>query len=79
VNVVEVEPAGTVTVVGTLATGALELDSDTSTPPVPAASVRLTVPVPVRPLMIGLGLTETLLSVAGGGLTEMPNVEFTPE
>ena len=79
VNVVEVEPAGTVTVAGTLAAGALELESDTVTPPVPAAAVRLTVPVPVKPLMIEVGLTETLLSAASGGLTVIPNVVFTPE
>jgi hypothetical protein len=66
-------------VAGTLAAGALELESDTTTPPVPAAAVRLTVPVPVKPLMIELGLTETLLRAAGGGFTEMPNVVFTPE
>jgi hypothetical protein len=46
VNVVEVRPWGTVTVVGTLAAAVLELASDTTTPPVPAAEVRLTVPIP---------------------------------
>ena len=46
VNVVEVEPWGTVTLAGTLAAAALELASATVTPPVPAAAVRLTVPVP---------------------------------
>jgi hypothetical protein len=79
VNVTEVEPAGTVTLEGTLAAAVLELASDTTTPPVPAAVVRVTVPVPVRPLTIVLGLTETLLSAAGGGLIVTPNVLFTPE
>jgi hypothetical protein len=46
VNVAEVEPAGTVTLEGTLAAVELELESDTDTPPVPAAAVRLKVPVP---------------------------------
>jgi hypothetical protein len=46
VNVVEVEPWGTVTFAGTLAAAVLELESATVTPPVPAAAVRLTVPVP---------------------------------
>lgn len=47
VNVAEVDPAGTVTLAGTLAAVVLELDRVTTTPPVPAAAVRLTVPVPV--------------------------------
>jgi hypothetical protein len=79
VNVAEVEPAGTVTLEGTLAAVALELESDTATPPVPAASVRATVPVPVWPLTIVLGLTEMLLRAAGGGLMVTPKVVLTPE
>ena len=47
VNVADVDPAGTVTLAGTLAAVVLELESATTTPPVPAAAVRLTVPVPV--------------------------------
>jgi hypothetical protein len=79
VNVADVEPCATVTLEGTLAAVVLELDSDTATPPVPAASVRLTVPVPVWPLTIVLGLTETLLRAAAGGLTVTPNVTLAPE
>jgi hypothetical protein len=79
VNPAEVEPDGTVTVAGTLAAGALELESDTTSPPVPAGAVRLTVPAPVRPLIIELGLTDRLLRADGGGLTVIPNVAFTPE
>ena len=79
VNVAEVEPAGTVTLEGTLAAVALELESDTATPPVPAASVRATVPVPVWPLTIVLGLTEMLLSAAAGGLMVTLKVAFTVE
>ena len=67
VNVVEVAPAGIDMVDGTLA-AVLELDSDTVIPPVPAAEVSVTVPVPVWPLAIELGLTDTLLSAAGGGV-----------
>jgi hypothetical protein len=78
-NVADVEPCGTVTLEGTLAAVVLELESDTATPPVPAAAVRLTVPVPDWPLTIVLGLTETLLSAAGGGVTVTPNVALTPE
>ena len=58
VNVAELEPCGTVTVVGTLAAVALELASEMAMPPVPAAAVRVTVPVPDWPLVIVLGLTE---------------------
>jgi hypothetical protein len=79
VNVADVEPCGTVTLEGTLAAVVLELESDTATPPVPAASVRLTVPVPDWPLTIVLGLTETLLRAAAGGLTVRPNVTLAPE
>ncbi len=79
VKVAEVAPCGIVTVVGTLATALLELDSDTTTPPVPAAAVKLTVPVPVKPLMIDVGLIDILLRAAGRGLTVTPNVAFTPE
>jgi hypothetical protein len=79
VKVADVEPCATVTLEGTLAAVVLELESATATPPVPAASVRLTVPVPDWPLTIVLGLTETLLSAAGGGVTVTPNVAFTPE
>jgi hypothetical protein len=79
VNVTEVEPAGTVTLNGTVAAVVLELASDTATPPVPAAAVRVTVPVAVCPLTIVLGLTETLLRAAGGGVIVTPNVALTPE
>jgi hypothetical protein len=79
VNVTEVAPDGTVTLDGTLAAVVLELESDTATPPVPAAAVSVIVPVPVCPLTIVLGLTETLLRAAGGGLIVTPNVALTPE
>ena len=75
----EAEPCGTVTLAETLAAVVLELESDTTTPPDPAADVKFRVPVPDRPLTIVLGLTETLLKAAGGGLTVMPNVLLTPE
>jgi hypothetical protein len=78
-NVAEVEPAGTVREVGTVAAAVLELESDTTTPPLPAAAVKLTVPVPDWPLTIVLGLTEILLSAGGTGLTVTPNVTLVPE
>jgi hypothetical protein len=79
VNVAELDPGGIDTLEGTLATAGLELESDTATPPAPAGAVRLTVPVPVSPLMMLPGLTATLLSAGGGGLTVIPKVAFTAE
>ena len=77
-NVCEVAPWGTFTDRGTPAAVGLELERETAMPPIPAGAVRVTVPVPVWPLMIGLGLAETLLS-AGRGVTVTPNVTLTPE
>ena len=79
VKVAEVDPAATVTLVGTVAAEVFELESDTTTPPVPAAAVSVTVPVPVWPLAIVLGLTETLLSAAGGGVIVTTKVGSVPE
>ena len=79
VNVADVDPAGTVTLDGTLAAVLLELESDTATPPVSAAAVRVTVPVPVWPLTSVLELTETLLNATAGGLMVTPNVLLTLE
>jgi len=80
VKVAVVAPAATVTLEGTVAAEVLELESDTTTPPVPAASVNVTVPVPVWPLTIVLGLIETLLSAAAGGLmVTLDDVLLTPE
>ncbi len=45
VNVTEVEPAGTVTLEGTVTAVVLELESATDTPLLPAGEVRVTVPV----------------------------------
>jgi hypothetical protein len=60
VNVIEVEPAGTVTVppVGTMAAVSLE-ESVTTTPPVGAACVRVTVPTEDAPPTTLAGLNET--------------------
>jgi len=80
VNVAVVAPEATVTLEGTVAAEVLELERATETPPVPAASVNVTVPVPVWPLTIVLGLTETLLSAAAGGLmVTLDDVLLTPE
>ena len=45
VNVAVVSPAGTMTLAGTVAAAALELDSATEAPPAGAAAVRLTLPI----------------------------------
>ncbi len=80
VNVAEVAPAATVTLVGTVAAVALELDSDMLAPPLGAAAVRVTVPVPVAPLASELGLTDTVLSAAGGGvMVKLDEVTLAPE
>jgi len=77
-KVADFAPCAMVIDAGTLAAEELELESVTSAPPTGAAAVRMTVPVPVWPLTIVLGLTETLLSAAGGGLTVRPNVSLAP-
>ena len=69
VKVVELEPAGTVTLDGTVAAEVFELVSVTVAPPVGAAAVSVTVPVAVCPLPIGVG-TLTLLT-AGGLIVEV--------
>jgi hypothetical protein len=46
VNVVEVAPAGTMTIDGTWAAVGLELVSDTIAPLVPAADASVTIPIP---------------------------------
>lgn len=80
VKVCCVAPCATTTEAGTLA-AALELDRTTVTPPVPAGEVSVTVPMPVGvvPLTSVEGLTETLLSAAGAGLTVRDEVAVLPE
>jgi hypothetical protein len=78
VKVCVVAPAGTVTLVGTLATVLLELERVTTAPPVPAGDVRVTVPVPDWPPTTVLGVTAILLRAAGSGLIVKANVLLTP-
>lgn len=78
-NVAVVAPGGTVTLAGTLAAAALELESDITEPPAGAGSVSFTVPVEDCPLAIVWGTTPTLRSVVAGGSMVTPNVSFTPE
>ena len=80
VNVADVAPCGIVTVAGTLAALVLEELSETTAPPLPAAADKVTVPVPVWPLAIVLGLTDTLLNAAGGGvMLKLDEVTLAPE
>ena len=53
VNVVELPPAGTIAVVGTVAAAVLLLDRVTTTPPVGAVAFNVTVPVEVDAVPLG--------------------------
>ena len=68
VKVTDVAPAATVTLPGTVA-AALLLETDTTAPPEGAAAVRVTVPWEEAPPVRLAGLTETVDSAAGCGLT----------
>jgi len=78
-NVEEVDPCGTVTEAGTEAAVVFELETETTAPPEPAGAVIVIVPTPAWPLTMVLGLTETLLSAAAGGLIVIAKLLLTPE
>lgn len=66
----EVDPAGTSTLAGTLASEALDEDNATVRPPVGAAWVSVTVPVEAAPPTTLVGLSDSADSAdAGAGLT----------
>ena len=67
VNVVDVSPAGTVTLLGTLAIIGLLLDRRTNTPPAGAGPLRTTVPVEGAPPLTVLG--TKVRETSEGGLT----------
>ena len=69
VNVAVVAPAGTVTLTGTVAAVVLLDVSVTTAPPAGAADVNVTVPVLVTAPKIDVGLSVTVDSAAGGGVT----------
>jgi len=56
VKLADVDPAGTVTLAGTVATAALLLESGTSAPPAGAAALSVTVPIEAAPPGTLLGL-----------------------
>lgn len=64
-NAAPVEPAGTVTLVGTVALAVLLLKSETTAPPEGAADVRVTVPCEVLPPTTLVGKTETADKLGG--------------
>jgi hypothetical protein len=68
VNVAVVDPAATVTLVGTCAAAVLLLVSDTLAPPVGAAPLSVTVPVDELPpvTLVGFRVTEDKDTVAVG-------------
>jgi hypothetical protein len=69
VNVADVAPAGMVTFTGTVAAAVLLDVSATTAPPVGAADVNVTVPVLVTAPYMDDGLSVTVESAAGGGVT----------
>jgi len=83
-NVAVVEPCATVTVAGTPAAAAFELESVITMPPAPAGPVRLRVPLPDCPAMMTVGLTEMPLragdaeGAGGAGVMVRPKVAVTP-
>ena len=68
VNVVDVLPAATVTLAGTVAAG-FPLESVTTAPPVGAAALSVTVPVELAPPVTLVGFRVTEASTAEGGST----------
>src|SRR5437867_292929 len=62
-----VAPAATVTLAGTVATAAFELERLTRSPPIGAALVRVAVPVAEPPPVTVKGVTVIALRLAGGG------------
>ena len=78
VNVVLVEPAGTVTVAGTVAAVGTELVKVTGDPPVGAAAESVTVAVDGVPLTTVVGLSARLDTGGGGALTVSVAVFVTP-
>jgi len=62
VNVADVAPAATVTLLGTCARPVLLLDSATIAPPTGAAAAKVTVPVDEPPPTTEIGFSVTLLA-----------------
>jgi hypothetical protein len=77
-----VAPAGTVTLVGTLATPALLLKSSTTAPPAGAGALNVTVPVedPKPPItVLGFNVIDDTVGGGGGaGITVSEAVRLTP-
>ena len=76
-NVVDVLPAGTVTLAGTAAADVLLLERVTATPPAGAAPLRVTVPVEGLPPVTLVGFRETE-DRATAGVTVKTAVRVVP-
>lgn len=76
VKVAEVDPAGMVTLPGTIATEVLLLDKVTAAPPVGAAALSVTVPVEVvmPATVVGFKLKDASVAAGGGGAGSTPNI-----
>ena len=63
-----VEPAGTVTLDGTVATAVLPLDSETTAPPAGAAPLRVTVPCEAFPptTLVGFRVNDDSVTAVAG-------------
>lgn len=76
VNVVDVLPAGTVTLTGTVAAG-FPLESVTTAPPLGAAALSVTVPVELAPpvTLVGFRVTEERTADGGNTVSVVPWVD----
>jgi hypothetical protein len=79
-NAALVDPAGTVTLAGTIATDVLLLDRVTRAPPLGAGALRATLPVEGDPplTLVGFNRSDTRVAVADCGMTVREPVCVTP-
>ena len=81
VNAALVDPAGTVTLAGTVATDVLLLERETRAPPLGAGALRATLPVEGDPplTLVGFNRSDARVAVADCGITVREAVCVTPE
>jgi len=80
VNAALVDPAGTVTLAGTVATGVLLLERETRAPPLRAGALKATVPVEGDPplTLVGFNRSDARVAVADCWVTMREAVCVTP-